>query len=943
MNPYLIRGINPRTIPGVWALMCYVLIIAVAIALAPPDAFAKDKGLYKVKGNVTDMITGKKIKGATVTLIGTSGTETRTTNKKGKFAFKVPPGQLKMEVSFPDYVSQSKNIYVIDASVAANVELRPNYSVGNPYETAVENGFTGTEEQWLSDMLGVGPEICSYCHNGEVARNGKSHQDEYDELFQQDVVKVSNVLYDGSDGTNDIVTFHMTKNDQPFDCTLLNSANPDGSTNSLNIYYSQYTNTSPSRRWGADLDGDGVGDRISLKGTVTYLSNGDCKSMKAQTTLGNLALTNGIVVVYGENEILGRPANTYISLGRFPFSGYEILGSVDYTSAANVTGCENCHQTPYYKHGYIRGDISEGGGLDFYACKVCHLDNGNGGHVDWQIAVDNPQRWAEIWNGSAVTDAEKTQYAYKTRLMNDVHMSHSMEFPYPQPINTCATCHAGKLTETLSDENFILETCLSCHPVTGGTDTADAKGDFAVDTRDMALKTIWADRGVTQFHLESDGSVTTTPCNVCHTGDTTSPFYGVAPVFSEIHDGYESRIYYKDMADGQYKHYRDAITASIDSVTLDNNVLDIKFSAAGTAGDLSADDVVPTVQVSFYGYDTKDFILSNHTRNKAGLRMEFAVGSADNALFTTVAGTAPNWEVKLDLAAYASDPDDFDIVANIASGVVKKAEVMVRPRLDNADGDSVGLNAVSKTVDVTADGTDMYVANYFQGVDAPDATSKVGNALVKVEKVVDPVTDSKSGCNSCHDQLAITFHSGDRGGNIVVCRSCHVVTSGGSHLEGQSRSIDSYVHAIHRFQAFDVDEIDFTDPVEKARYEEHTEFLFPDFAAINCQRCHTESRAVDNGMRGTFDIPDQALSMPGLLSATDELPGFNFNATPEVVVGPAARACGGCHRAQFIKEDDTGGYAVFNEHTKLFGYRVENDDDDYFLYSIISYIMGLFQ
>ena len=591
------------------------------------------------------------------------------------------------------------------------------------YEIAVDNGFTGTEQEWLMGELGVGPEVCVYCHNGDVARNGSTHQEEYDQLFQQDVIKVSNVAY-SNDGADDTVTFNMTKNGAAFDCTTLNSANPDGSTNSLNIYYSQYTDTSPSRRWGADLDGDGVGDRISLKDAVTYnAGTNTCKNVKAQTVLGNLAATNGIVVVYGENEILDRPANTYISLGRFPFSGYEELGSVDYVSAANTSGCENCHQTPYFKHGYIRGDISGGGGLDFYACKVCHLDNGNGGHIDWQIAVDNPQRWAEIWNGSATTDAEKTQYAYKTRLMNDVHMSHSMEFPYPQPISTCANCHAGKLEQTLSDDNFVLETCLSCHPVTGGTDTADSKGNFAVDTRPMALKTIWENAGATLFHLKNDGSVTSTSCNSCHTSDPNSPYFGIAPVFNALHNGYESRIYYKD-AGGNYQHYRDAITASIDSVTVDGTVLDIQFSASGMAGAHSSDEIVPTVQVSFYGYDTKDFILSNHTRNANGDRMEKTMGT-DNALFTEVTNDPGNWEVTMDMAAYAAGPDDLDIPANIASGVIKKAEVMVRPSLENAKrGDArFGLNAVSKTIDVTVDATNPFVADYFQGE----------SALVKVE------------------------------------------------------------------------------------------------------------------------------------------------------------------------------------------------------------------
>jgi OmcA/MtrC family decaheme c-type cytochrome len=780
------------------------------------------------------------------------------------------------------------------------------------YEIAVDNGFTGTEQEWLLQQEGVGPEICSFCHNGEVARNGVTHQETYDELFQQDVIQVTNVNY-ANDGVNDIVTFNMTKDGANFDCTMADS---------LNIRFSQYD--AATRRFSSiDTNGDGAIDLLSIKGTLAYDGAGGCTSTNPQSDLGDLSTVNGLIAVYGEDEIVDTIAAAHINLGRFPFAAILQTGpaGVDYNSAANVTGCENCHTTPYYKHGYIRGDISAGGGLDFYACKVCHVDNRDGGHEDWQIAVDNPQRWAEIWNGDALTPAEEAQYAYKTRLMNDVHMSHSMEFPYPQPIRTCATCHAGKLAQTLSDANFVLETCLSCHPVTGGTDTADADGNFAVDTRDRALKTIWENKGVLDLHFPN-GSVIATPCNTCHKAVADG---GFAPVFSAIHTGYEPRIYY----DTNGNRWRDAITASIDEVTFTNNVLDIKFSAAGAAGGLSADDVVPTVQVSFYGYDTKDFLVSNHTRDANGNRMEKTIGT-DNPLFTEIdTGVPGSWEVTLDLSAYASDPSIPD---RIAAGTVNKAEVIVRPRLENADGETLGLNAVSKTVDVTADGTDAFVDDYFKGT----------NALVQVAAVGGP-GERKRGCNTCHDQLAITFHSGDRGGNIVVCRSCHVVTSGGSHLQGQSRSIDSYVHAIHRFQAFDVDNIDFTDPVEQARYEQRVEFLFPDFATINCERCHRDARDVDNGNRLPFDIPDQSKSMPGLLSATDEIPGFNINATPPVVVGPAARACGGCHRAQFLKEDDQEGYVAFNEHTKRFGYRVENDENDSVLYTIISFIMGMFQ
>jgi len=799
---------------------------------------------------------------------------------------------------------------------AAGADGAPGADGQSAFEVAQDNGFTGTEEEFVLAQADVGPEICSFCHNGEVARNGATHQELYDELFQQGVVEVSNVMYtyDGIAG-NDVVTFNMTKDGADFDCR---------DADSLNIRFAEYD--SATRRFSSiDTNGDTAIDLLSIKGTVAYdaLTN-TCTSTNPESALGDLNLVNGVLAVYGEDEILETIAAAHINLGRFPFAALLETGpaGVDYVSAANVTGCENCHTTPFYKHGYIQGDVSNGGGQDFWTCKVCHVDNRNGGHESWQISVNDPQRWAEIWNGDALTAAEKTQYAYKTRLMNDVHMSHSMEFPYPQPIRTCATCHAGKLTETLSDDNFVLETCLSCHPVDGGTDLdADpdpAVEDFAVDTRDRSLKGIWARFGAEGFHLDNNGDIkpSVMNCNSCHKDPNNG---GIAPVFSALHTGYEPRIY----SDTNGTHWRDVITASIDEVTLTGTVLDVKFSATGgPAGGLSFADVVPTFQVSFYGYDTKDFLVSNHTRDANDLRMEFTLGSDDNALFTTVTNDAANgsWEVMLDFGAYASDPTIAD---RIADGSVKKAEVIVRPRVNNADGDSIGLNAVSMTIDVTADGTKTAVDDYFKG----------DNALVKV-------TD---GCNRCHDQLAVTFHSGDRGGNIVVCRSCHVVTEGGSHLEEQSRSIDSYVHAIHRFQAFDVDNIDFDDPVEKAKYEEHIEFLFPDFAAINCERCHTDSRDVDSvTMRRPYDIPDQSKSMPGVLSAADEIPGRTI-AAPEVVVGPAARACGGCHRAQFIKEGDAGGLLAFNEHTKRFGYRVENDSNDSIRDAIISFIMGMFQ
>ncbi len=111
-------------------------------------------------------------------------------------------------------------------------------------------------------------------------------------------------------------------------------------------------------------------------------------------------------------------------------------------------------------------------------------------------------------------------------------------------------------------------------------------------------------------------------------------------------------------------------------------------------------------------------------------------------------------------------------------------------------------------------------------LNAPSRTFDLG-ANAFADGYYSPIAKVADGCNNCHDALATTFHTPDRGGNIVVCRMCHITKSGASHLEMQSRSIDSYVHAIHSGQAFDIGNIDFSDPVAALHYNEHIEFPFP--------------------------------------------------------------------------------------------------------------------
>jgi len=584
-----------------------------------------------------------------------------------------------------------------------------------------------------------------------------------------------------------------------------------------------------------------------------------------------------------------------------------------YGSFANVAGCEKCHGTPYLKHGYRDPVVASL--PDFASCKSCHYDDrtGGSGGKGWQYMVDDPLGWA---TGVALPAGK---YAYTANLMNDVHMSHAMEFPYPQSMQNCNTCHENKLALILDDSNFTAETCLSCHPLEGiNARPGDA---YEQPQRAPALGYLWTRGPDLSFHDIGSN------CQGCHGA-------GVSKSFAEYHTGYDENI-----TNAAGERYADLYTASIDNVSISGNLLTVDFSTNDPS-------VEPELLISFYGYDTKHFILASHSRDGSdlcpssrgnGCNMEFAPGDS-NPLFTEDPANVPgSWSVTLDMAAYVP-VDTADIPTMIASGETKRVEVTITPSL-TVDGVDAVLKAVNETVDL---GTGQVVPDYFKGPNAAVSTAK---------------------CNVCHDALASSFHDGSgRGGDgIEVCKNCHVTTSGGSHLEMASRSIDSYVHAIHSFQDFDVGDIFATfDPVEALRYDEHIKHTFPNFTIRNCEACHVTAGA-SNGAGGTFpvtyNVPDQSKSMPGLLSGSDSVAtwydivgglaventaGRNIGTVPPYVTGPASRACGGCHRADLINSDLAGELAAFNAHTEAGGTLVENTDNSV-LYGIISKIMSMFE
>jgi len=743
-----------------------------------------------------------------------------------------------------------------------------------PSHRALAQDGTAAPE-WLSS---VEPEGCVWCHK----EAGEDHREDYVRYIDKSTLdlaidKVESIP--NSDGTfTTTIEFTIKKYGLPFiDEDGLPSL---GQKTLYAVTYDSATSTFDNSKGFPSKDIVALGEgRYSV--TVT-----DIKYAPEQS--------NGQVYAYvADGPIHTEPAG-HVHLYDNVASAAMAFGDVaTYESPANVSGCENCHGKPYMKHGYRNPKVA--GLSDFSSCKSCHYDTRNGGHPDWQLQADNPARFAELTGvaaaaaaagdkehdsiGENLTDDEKAKYAYKAKLMNDVHMAHSMEFPYPQSMTNCATCHEAKLDRVLADENFTGEVCLSCHAETG-PEEARANRAPGLNALMPSSHRKW--------------NIKTEFCADCHVTD------GEAGTFRDYHSGYNPIIY----ADAAGTKYSDKIAVTIDSASFDGTGLTYNFSATGSAGSLDAMGIVPDAMIGLYGYDTKDFIVNGHDRYDSdgdgkitradNAKGEYEVGT-EHVNWTTVSAEAGSWTVRMDLSEWLDQIND---------GTIRRAELEVLPTLRNEDGEVVALNAPSRTFDLASNAFD----------------DDFYSDIVKVD----------GGCNNCHDALATTFHEPNRGGNVTVCRTCHVVRAGAFHLELQSRSIDSFVHAIHSFQDFDLRMLNVEDPVEVVEHEQHTGHVFPNFTIRNCEACH---------VKGAYEIPDQTKSLPGILSASDVVEGMerNIQDVPSYVTGPAARACGGCHRANLIKEDDALKLMAFERHVRMGGYLIENEVET--LDEVTKYIM----
>ena len=213
---------------------------------------------------------------------------------------------------------------------------------------------------------------------------------------------------------------------------------------------------------------------------------------------------------------------------------------------------------------------------------------------------------------------------------------------------------------------------------------------------------------------------------------------------------------------------------------------------------------------------------------------------------------------------------------------MKRLEIGVLPATVNADGQEVAVNAATRTFDLKS--------------------AKFDDKAFSADRRNRQVRDLPRGAGD-HLPRAELRRQRDRVPRCATSRRAAARTSRCSRA-----SLDSYVHAIHSMQDFDVVEHRLQGPGPGPAVRRAHDHAVPDprrdqLRVLPLPRARTKCRTRPRLCRRSCRR-----------RPTNETWDRNIGTVPSVVTGPATTACGGCHRAQLINEDKAGGLAVLNQH-----------------------------
>jgi OmcA/MtrC family decaheme c-type cytochrome len=348
---------------------------------------------------------------------------------------------------------------------------------------------------------------------------------------------------------------------------------------------------------------------------------------------------------------------------------------------------------------------------------------------------------------------------------------------------------------------------------------------------------------------------TATNCQGCHSAGAGY----VGPSFTSLHNGGYDPKKYTDTGLTKYTYDALAVTSDGTDVTV---VWGAKDSAAAQV-DVSNEDAA--AGPVFYGLPAD--------RNNASEGVRLLVGYFAD-------GTN-------DVVSY----DNFNTTALQAAGVTTYAGGIATSVLPLSAEKIAAANATKGIVALIGipqeDGKNVAVV------------SVVAEFMIDGTAVTTPRTDiaDVASCDNCHDSILI--HEAGAYGHTAVaevkaCMICHAPSSAAGHYAQQSRSLDAYIHAIHAeqptFSSYGSHVIEYPTNIEK------------------CSVCHGAN---------AFEVPDQSLSTPAVTSGFEGDDGKAI-AAQAAVVGPAAMACGSCHKA--LASTD-GEVTSLNTHFENMGYR----------------------
>ncbi len=490
--------------------------------------------------------------------------------------------------------------------------------------------------------------------------------------------------------------------------------------------------------------------------------------------------------------------------------------------------CIRCHGDYVFKQGHhgTNGEDNQGDGylpVGVENCVTCHSYNDSGHRLTRYVHG--------IHNSKNMPDGKFV----KSSTSSGVTTYDEFEADYPADMTSCVVCHkdgSGNLVASVMSQPASITLCQTCHRGDiDPFDTASASYD-ADDVKEQVIEDIFAKAGRTGTIVSTHKTMVVTngqDCSDCHT-------------ITDFHSGKS-----KENALAETIAYKiDSVTVADGKATIkwyaynpnDDTKYDLSLKTATTGKPLfihtapSTDPVVDGVWllVGYYAAGTNDII---------------GYDSYYNASTTTI------WSV----TTFGSD--------KVATSVVPLSSTKIGTLTPSSTKGIIGIIGAPLVDGVGAKVTSV-TKDFNLSTGALTSSTAIAN-------------DAK--CSNCHDNILLHAGRHTAIGNAIACRICHNPTSSAGHYAQQSRSLKSYVHAVHEGQA-------------DSGTGEILVTGYPNTMA-DCSACHDA---------GTYSVPNQTKSLGGVVGTLG---------TSKATTGPASIACLSCHVAyQYVRPRNTTTGAV---------------------------------